>query len=185
MACSKSIVTDLLPEATPIVNVKRLPGEEHMDLCFVYQQKQVKMHRSSEEPLGKTLKRMLISVSKPDKQARKKRGVGSNAPPSSVPAHLYEERVSESSFLSPDTLNRDAWVDGALLVVGDSTYRVHLNVPAVLSLRVPLFALVGGAIVPEVCCTGGGGEELLYPRYVVLVGEAYYVPFLLRCINGL
>ncbi len=131
------------------MNVRQIPGEEHMNLCFVYQQKQVKMHRLCEEPLGKTLKRLLISVSKPDKQTRKK--CSTVAPPPIIHAHLYEERVSEGSLLSHDTLNRDAWVDGTLLVLGDTTYRVSVNVPAALSLSVPLFALVGGAIVPEVC----------------------------------
>ena len=150
MACLPTMASVSITER-PVVLVRRPPGEEHMDLCFTYNSKQFKMHRPVDETLGKTLKRMLISISKPTKHPKRKHAQRQSEAPTPTEATLCSIQHSEKVVFPEDALNQDVWVDGSLLTVGDVTYTVLVNIPTVVSLQMPEFAATGGALVPEVC----------------------------------
>lgn len=133
-----------------VVAVRSVPGEQHMDLCFTFNQKQVKMHRPMDEPLGKTLRRMLISVSKPDKQAKKRQKQQWNSKQPAMEVGVYTDDEATDK-LPEDTLNHEAWIEGRRLVLGEETYSILVNTPNVVSLNMPKFAVTGSAIIPEVC----------------------------------
>lgn len=153
MACSNPGDRLLGRSEARAVHVRVLTGEDHMDLNFVLKGKSHKMHRPVDEPLGRTLKRLLMSVNKSDKHQKKiKRKTGStNTHQSSVTeAHVYSRHNSERVIVPEVVPNINAWVDGSCLIVDGVTYSITVNVPTVCSLKISECVLIGSAAIPEV-----------------------------------
>ena len=128
--------------------VRTMPKEEHLSLFYILKGKKHNLRRPKQETLSKTLKRICITATRPDKvkrgQRRHLQSRGNESPP--IEAHL----LAESQEVAEDTPNCEAWVDGRILVVGNVKFDVHVNPPTVLSLKLPRFIMTNCPAVPEV-----------------------------------
>ena len=151
MACPTSQNVSANVPVVLAAHVRAVPGDDHVDLCFVLRGKQHKMHRPIEEHIGKTLKRLLISLNKLDKQGkRSQRKHVSKDEPGITEAQLYAQQHSKRELVSEDTPNKEALVEGSLLVIDGVSYVITVNAPTVTSLKMAECVLIGSAAIPEV-----------------------------------
>lgn len=151
MACPTSQQVAATLPGVLAAHVRTLPSEDHIDLSFVLRGKSHKMHRPIEEPLGRTLKRLLISANKSDKpRKRSQRKQASKDEPDITEAHLYTQHHSTRELVPEDTPNKEAWVEGSLLVIDGISYVIAVNLPTVTSLKMAECVLIGSAAIPEV-----------------------------------
>lgn len=128
--------------------VRIIPKEEHLNLFYILKGKKHSLRRPKLEALSKTLKRICITAARPDKAKRSQRRhmQSQNEDRTPIEAHL----LAESQEVAEDTPNCEAWVYGRILVVDNVKFRVHVNPPTVLSLKLPRFIMTNCPVVPEV-----------------------------------
>ena len=128
--------------------VRTLPEEEHLSLFYILKDRKHNLRRRKDEALGKTLKRICITAARPEKVKRSQRRHMQHQNEHAIPieAHLY----NGSCVVAEDTRNCEAWLEGRVLVVDGVQYVVRVNLPTLLSLKMPRFIMTNCAAVPEV-----------------------------------
>ena len=128
--------------------VRLIPQDEHLNLSYVLKEKKHNLRRYKQEALSKTLKRISITAVRPEKLKRSQRrhmqGQNEHMAPIEVYLLAGTERVAD------DTPNCEAWLEGRVLVVDDAQFTVYVNIPTLLSLRMPRFIMSNCPTVPEV-----------------------------------
>lgn len=116
------------------------------------------MLRDQDEPVGKVLARIVANIAKNQgKKKKKKRGEeeGSDAaPPAAEVRLLFGENPVEESVL-----NSKAWMDGAVLCVGDARYAVLRNAPTFTTAELPRSLMAGFPVCPKLQLEFGNIED--------------------------
>ncbi|KAL0180653.1 hypothetical protein M9458_023059, partial [Cirrhinus mrigala] len=103
--------------------VRCVPCESKLTISFSLDGSNKQMLREQTEPLGKVLTRIANSIIKTQSKGKKCKPNKENSEPPEISLCVNEQRVPE------ETVNADAWLDGAVLHVGDLKYKVELNPP--------------------------------------------------------
>ena len=140
-------------QSSQLVVVRSVEGEDHLNLIFEFKGKSHVLLRQKDESLGKTLKRIVITAAKPDKIKRSLRKQV-HTPSIPIEAHLFAGRNGQE-LVPEDIPNVQAWVNGSMLVLDGISYTIEVNLPSILSLKMPDFVLSGCPAVPEVSYTYG------------------------------
>jgi 2',5'-phosphodiesterase len=123
---------------------------QNIKLSFSFGDRKFNMSRAASEPVGKTLKRIGISIQKANAKAQdgtktkaKKQEVVNNIP---VALLLPNGEALDSEILN----NAQAWKDGNILNICQSKYLVEENTPIVHSAKIPSVIMAGFPVVPTV-----------------------------------
>ena len=130
------------------VHVRSEDEADSLSLDFQLNGKDYHLLRSKQEPVGKALKRIAVTVSKGGKVKKKDRPDHKNHV--LVEAHLYTSALEGEEELSPKTTNQAAWVSGHTLSVSGTRFSVAVNAPAVKRLQLPGCIMATCAAVPLV-----------------------------------
>ncbi|XP_071792543.1 2',5'-phosphodiesterase 12-like [Asterias amurensis] len=136
--------------------VRCVEGEEFMTISFSYGDKQSNLLRSKMETSDKSLSRLQNNVRKLGKSKRKPKKMkcdpaataANDEPPPE--AEIVCSLFVNDQKVGPEVFNKDAWVEGAVLHLGDFKYSIRRNMPAIISLKLPNCVLVGCPIYPRV-----------------------------------
>jgi hypothetical protein len=131
-----------------VLIVRFMPEDEHLNLSYVLKGKKHKLLRYKTEALGKTLKRISITAIRPEKLKRSERRHMQSQNEHVAPIEAY--LLAGSQRVGDDTPNCEAWLEGRVLVVDDAQFTVYVNVPTLLSLKIPRFVMSSCPAVPEV-----------------------------------
>lgn len=131
-----------------IAVVRIVPEDEHLNISYVLKGKKHNLRRLKQEALGQTLKRVSITAVRPEKVKRSQRRYIQDQHDRMAAIQAY--LLAGSQKVDEDTVNVDAWLEGRLLVVDDAQFKVFVNVPTVLSLKMPRFIMSKCPAVPEV-----------------------------------
>lgn len=140
------------PQSTPrVVGVRSLEGEDKLNVTIEDNLgHQHKLLRDKYEHVSKTLKRIVLSTAKSESRKNRKRKhsdqLTEHTPPS-LEAHLY---TPTGDLVGEAVPNDTAWEEGSTLELGSVRYKVHVNLPTVLSLKLPKFSMTGCPLVPQV-----------------------------------
>lgn len=134
------------PKSTSrVVGVRSLEGEDKLNVIiednFGHQHK---LLRDKYEHVSKTLKRIILTTKN---RKRKHSDLSTEHTPPSLEAHLY---TPTGELVGEAVPNDTAWEEGSTLQLGSVWYKVHVNLPTVLSLKLPKFAMTGCPMVPQV-----------------------------------
>lgn len=135
-----------------ICRVRSVEGEDQlnviMDDCWGHHHRFL---RDKKEHVSKTLSRIVLSSLKSQKKQmsgnrkRKRQEPEKDVPP--IEAHLF---APSGEAVEGEVPNRAAWEDGGVLELGSVQYKVCLNLPTVLSLKLPRYPMTGCPVVPQV-----------------------------------
>lgn len=150
MACKEGLVEESsAPVASlQMLTVRLIPEDEHLNLSYVLKGKKHKLLRYKTEALSKTLKRISITAIRPEKLKRSERRHMQSQNEHMAPIEAY--LLAGSQRVAGDTPNSEAWLEGRVLVVNDAQFTVCVNVPTLLSLKMPRFIMSNCPAVPEV-----------------------------------
>ena len=150
MACKEESVKESGAPVTPsqMLTVRLIQEDEHLNLSYVLKGKKHKLLRHKTEALSKTLNRISITAIRPQKLKRSERRhiQSQNEHMATIEAYL----LAGSQRVAGDTPNSEAWLEGRVLVVDDAQFTVYVNVPTLLSLKMPRFIMSNCPAVPEV-----------------------------------
>ncbi len=142
-----------MPGQMERVTVRCVEGDEFLTLSYVYGNKQNNMLRPKTETLEKSLDRIKANIIKLAKKGNKKTKKTKLDVASSQSNESIEVKCTLTKNgveLEKTELNKDAWVEGAVLQIQDRTYEVYKNLPKVLSLKLPSTLMVGCPVYPRV-----------------------------------
>lgn len=131
-------------------------GEDYLKLSFPYRdavinKKEMIFQRPTNEPLETTFGRVMLKITglheKKDKRKKRKNTECSvGVKPDSLPMKI----VSEGLEICSHTLNSDAWKSNSLFILGNSAYKINVNPPTVLSIKLPTEIMAGLPVIPYV-----------------------------------
>ncbi len=131
------------------VYAERTNNSHNVNLLFCLNDRKFNMSRVASEPVGKTLKRIGISVQKANtkgqdgaKKKAKKQEVLSN-----IPVALF---WPNGEMVDNELPNEQAWKEGNVLNICESKFLVEENTPIVHSARIPSVIMAGFPVVPTV-----------------------------------
>ncbi|CAB3981573.1 Hypothetical predicted protein [Paramuricea clavata] len=131
------------------VYAEKTNNSQNVKLLFSLNDRKFNMSRVATEPVGKTLKRIGISVEKANtkgqdgtKMRGKKQEVLNN-----IPVALF---WANGEAMDNELTNEDAWKEGNVLNICESKFLVEENTPIVHSARVPSVIMAGFPVVPTV-----------------------------------
>ncbi|XP_022103512.1 2',5'-phosphodiesterase 12-like [Acanthaster planci] len=135
--------------------VRCVEGDEFMSISYSYSDKQSNMLRSQMETAEKSLSRLANNVRKLGRPKKKNKKMKCEQTSDATNQSAEDNYIVCSLFVNgskvgSDVLNKDAWVEGAILHLGMAKYRVCRNMPTILSLKLPNCILVGCPIYPRV-----------------------------------
>ena len=134
--------------SSQILIVRLMPEDEHLNLSYVLKGKKHNLRRYKQEALSKTLKRISITAIRPEKLKRSERRHAQCQNEHLV--HVEAYLLDGSQRVAEDTPNYEAWLEGRVLVVDDAHFTVYVNIPTLLSLKMPRFIMSNCPVVPEV-----------------------------------
>lgn len=138
-----------------VVKVRSVEGEKLnviLDDCWGHHHR---LLRDKNEHVSKTLNRLVLSSLKSQKRKsgntkRKHTDLEEkpkDTPPPPIEAHLY---TPSGEAVGNEIPNEAAWEDGGVLRLGSVEYKVCVNFPTVLSLKLPQYLMTGCPVVPQV-----------------------------------
>lgn len=142
-----------------VVRVRNVEGEEQlnviMDDCWGHHHRFL---RDKNEHVSKTLHRIVLASVKSQKRQmsatrkRKRPDLEKDAPApieatAPIEAHLY---TPSGEGVESEVPNKAAWEDGGVLELGSVQYKVCVNLPTILSLKLPRYPMTGCPVVPQV-----------------------------------
>ena len=150
MACKGESVKESGAPVAPsqMLTVRLIPEDEHLNLSYVLKGKKHKLLRYKTEALSKTLNRISITAIRPQKLKRSERRHMQSQNEHMAPIEAY--LLAGSQRVAGNTPNSEAWLEGRVLVVDDTQFTVYVNVPTLLSLKMPRFIMSNCPAVPEV-----------------------------------
>ncbi|XP_043107674.1 2',5'-phosphodiesterase 12 [Puntigrus tetrazona] len=129
--------------------VRCVPRESKLTISFSLNGSNKQMLREQAEPLGKALARIANSIVKGQNKAKKSKP---NKEKSCAPADAEKAEIAlrvNDAPVPEDTVNADAWLDGAVLHVGDFKYKVELNPPTFTVCELPTSIMAGFPVCPK------------------------------------
>lgn len=128
--------------------VRCLPGEPKLTISFSLDGSHKHMLRDQDEPLSKVLARISNSITKGQGKAKKsKKNKGQQ--PAESPEPTVVKLYYDGDEVADTLLNSEAWLDGAVLQVGDVKYSVQRNVPTFTSAELPVSLMAGFPVCPK------------------------------------
>lgn len=125
-------------------------SESKLTISFSLNGSNKHMLRDKTEPLGKLLDRIANNSVKTT-AGKSKKHKPSKEKPESQEADKPETSLSVNGQpVSPETLNSDAWEDGAVLQVGDLQYKVERNPPTFTQCELPSSLMAGFPVCPKI-----------------------------------
>ncbi|KAK7119038.1 hypothetical protein R3I94_021026 [Phoxinus phoxinus] len=128
--------------------VRCLPCESKLTISFRLDGCNKQMLRDQTEPLGKVLSRIASGTIKTRSKARRlKQNKGKSETP-----EVDKPQISlcvNGDHVSVETVNSDAWLDGAVLHVGDLKYKVERNPPTFTVSELPSSLMSGFPVCPK------------------------------------
>lgn len=138
-----------LKSVSKAVFVRSVEGESSLTLMLEFKGRTHRLLRSKEESLGKTLQRIALTAAKTEKGRKKKKSGHCSEEAAPIEARLL--CGSDNSEIPEATSNSSAWVEGNVLAISDKRFVVQLNLPTVLSLKIPECIMTGSPVIPKVC----------------------------------
>ncbi|KAM8930772.1 2',5'-phosphodiesterase 12 [Pelodytes ibericus] len=136
--------------------VRVQPSEPKLSITLVLSGSLRQMQREQSEPLGKALARIAASAARGPPKQQKSRG----------PEELPEVRLWYGGEPVPvESVNAEAWRDGAVLQVGELRYRVERNPPVCTELRLPRSAMPGFPVCPTLQLESARAEHCRFVWY--------------------
>uniref|UniRef100_A0A672GKZ8 2',5'-phosphodiesterase 12 n=1 Tax=Salarias fasciatus TaxID=181472 RepID=A0A672GKZ8_SALFA len=130
-------------------SVRCLPGEPKLTISFCLDGSHKHMLRDQDEPLGKVLARIANSITKNQNKAKKSKKNRDQQPSLPVEAAALVKLYRGEDEV-PDTVpNSEAWLDGAVLQVGDVKFSVRRNPPSFTAAELPGSLLAGFPVCPK------------------------------------
>ncbi|XP_065115375.1 2',5'-phosphodiesterase 12 [Paramisgurnus dabryanus] len=124
--------------------VRCVPDESKLTISFSLDGSNKHMLREQTEPLEKVLSRISNSIIKAqNKEKKSKRSRGDAAEKPEIRLCVNGEPVAL------ETLNSDAWQDGAVLHVGENQYKVERNPPTFTVSELPSSLMAGFPVCPK------------------------------------
>ncbi len=128
--------------------VRCVPRESKLTISFNLNGSNKQMLREQTEPLGKVLARIANSITKGQNKAKKskpnkEKSETPDADKAEISLRVNEQRVPE------ETVNADAWQNGAVLYVGDFKYKVELNPPTFTVSELPTSLMAEFPVCPK------------------------------------
>ena len=152
---------NVVKKPAPTVQVRSVDEEDTLTLNFRLKGKDHHLHRFKQEALGKTLRRIVLTVCKDEKErqhVRRKHLSPTPADLDAVGAHVYASGLEGREEVPSETPNSDAWVCGNTFVLDDTSYTIAINTPTVLYLKLPDCIMSGYTVAPQVCHVLSAGK---------------------------
>ncbi|CAN9512602.1 unnamed protein product [Ophioblennius macclurei] len=151
-------------------SVRCVPGEPKLTISFCLDGSHKHMLRDQDEPLGKVLTRIANTVAKNHNKAKKSKKNRDQRPSPSPAAlvRLYRGGEGEAAEREevPDTVpNSEAWLDGAVLQVGDARFSVRRNAPSLTAAELPASLLAGFPVCPKLEVEFGNLRDCKFTWY--------------------
>ncbi|XP_067243811.1 2',5'-phosphodiesterase 12 [Chanodichthys erythropterus] len=128
--------------------VRCVPCESKLTISFSIDGSNKQMLREQTEPLGKVLARIANGIIKTQSKAKKSKQ--SKGKSETLEADKPEISLCvNGEHVSVETLNSDAWQDGAVLHVGDLKYKVERNPPTFTVSELPSSLMSGFPVCPK------------------------------------
>lgn len=149
-----------VPESVSrVVKVRSVDGEEKMNVILEDSWgHHHRMLRNKDEHVSKTLKRIVLSSQKLKGGTRKRKRTdpvkASDEVVPPIEAHLY---TPSGEAVESEVPNGVAWEEGGILRVGSIQYRVCVNRPVILALKLSRYPMTGCPVVPQVRKEGREG----------------------------
>ncbi|KAI4887314.1 hypothetical protein NFI96_014692 [Prochilodus magdalenae] len=145
--------------------VRCVPWESKLTISFTLEGSHKHMLRDQTEELGKVLARIsngIIKARGKGKKAKANKGGEASADVSeSVVVRLY----FNGDLVAEDSMNSDAWQDGAVLHVGETKYKVERNPPTFTTAELPASLLAGFPVCPKLEVEFGDLKDCTYTWY--------------------
>ncbi|KAG9260202.1 2',5'-phosphodiesterase 12 [Astyanax mexicanus] len=129
--------------------VRCVPCDPKLTISFTLNGSQKHMLRDQTEELGKVLARISNGIIKSkSKGKRSKISKSSEAAAENLPDPVVRLFFNGDS-VSEDSINSEAWQDGAVLHVGENKYRIERNPPSFTTAELPASVLSGFPVCPR------------------------------------
>jgi 2',5'-phosphodiesterase len=131
------------------VYAEKTNNSQNVKLLFSLNNRKFNMSRVATEPVGKTLKRIGISVEKANTKGQdgtKKRGKKQEVL-NNIPVALF---WANGAAMDSELTNEDAWKEGNVLNICESKFLIEENTPIVHSARIPSVIMARFPVVPMV-----------------------------------
>lgn len=138
--------------------VRCVPCESKLTISFTLDGSNKHMLREQTEPLEKVLARIsnsIIKAQSKDKKSKRSRGEAAAEKPE-IKLCVNGEPVTS------DTVNSDAWQDGAVLHVGEMTYKVERNPPTFTVSELPSSLMSGFPVCPKLEAEFGDVKDSVF-----------------------
>ncbi|TSM44162.1 2',5'-phosphodiesterase 12 [Bagarius yarrelli] len=144
--------------------VRCVPSEPKLTISFTLAGSYKHMLRDQSEELGRALGRISNGIIKAQNKGKKsKKGKDGNT--STDVAEPVVRLYFNGDVVAEDAPNRDAWQDGAVLQVGDTTYKVERNPPTFTTAQLPASVLAGFPVCPKLEIEFGDLELCAFKWY--------------------
>ncbi|XP_076003276.1 2',5'-phosphodiesterase 12 [Genypterus blacodes] len=145
--------------------VRCLPGEPKLTISFCLDGSQKHMLRDQGEELGKVLAR--IAKHKVRGQTKKKlKKNTSQQQPAEVPEPAVAKLYYNGDAVPEDARNSDAWLDGAVLHIGNDKYSIQRNAPTFTTAELPASLLAGFPVCPKLEMEFGNLQDCEFTWYI-------------------
>ncbi|KAK9406179.1 2-phosphodiesterase 12 [Crotalus adamanteus] len=151
--------------------VRCVPAEPKLSVSIVLQDGKTRhLRRDQTEPLGQALARIANNVSKGQaKKAKKSKKTQAEADPGTpvpsselLPVRLFSQ---DGEAVAEDVPNEEAWKDGTVLQIGETSYRVERNPPTLTELQLPRSLMAGFPVCPKLRVEFGSAQDCLFRWY--------------------
>lgn len=135
---------------TRVVRVRNAPGEDRINISLLYfrqldgAERYCSLSRGRNESVGTSLVRLKANLEK--FEGNNKRKKSSNVASKSVNVELI---CPDGTPVLDDLTNEMAWLATNVLSIGESTYKIIVNIPAITLLKLPKYIMAGYTVYPK------------------------------------
>ncbi|XP_026857715.2 2',5'-phosphodiesterase 12 [Electrophorus electricus] len=142
--------------------VRCVPWESKLTISFTLDGSHKHILRDQTEELGKALARISNNIIKAQTKGKKsKKNKTTDTTTEEPVVRLY----FNGDFVAEDSMNSDAWQDGAVLHVGDTKYKIERNPPTFTTAELPASLLAGFPVCPKFEIEFGHLKDCVFKWY--------------------
>ncbi|XP_036415973.1 2',5'-phosphodiesterase 12 [Colossoma macropomum] len=145
--------------------VRCVPWESKLTISFTLDGSHKHMLRDQTEELGKVLARISNSIIKARGKGKKAKASKAGEAAADVSEEPVVRLYFNGDFVSEDSLNSDAWQDGAELQVGETRYKIERNPPTFTTAELPASLLAGFPVCPKLEVEFGDLKDSTFTWY--------------------
>ncbi|KAL6464900.1 hypothetical protein MHYP_G00272170 [Metynnis hypsauchen] len=145
--------------------VRCVPWESKLTISFTLDGSHKHMLRDQTEELGKVLARISNSIIKARGKGKKAKANKAGEAAADVSEEPVVRLYFNGDFVSEDSLNADAWQDGAVLQVGETKYKIERNPPTFTTAELPASLLAGFPVCPKLEVEFGDLKDCTFTWY--------------------